>query len=336
MSKALDHLPLQRILNMRLSDLDLQIEETWIEECVYRLHDELAERDILLQPHCWLSDEWFSPKESPGIGIPFYLAHPRLMKLERREIYEVEGGSRRECMQLLRHETGHAIQVAYQVHRRRRWQQLFGRSTQRYPDFYRPNPTSRNHVQHLEGWYAQCHPDEDFAETFAVWLKPRSAWRKKYANWPALEKLEYVDALMKELAGVKPKVGNRKKPLRLSTLKHTLRDYYDQKREHYAVDAPESFDPDLERLFVTPDQTRAGMTAHAFLRQYRVEIRELVARWTGEYQFVVDQVLKQIMLRSKQKRLRAVGSKNKLKTECALLLAVHSVQTLRSRKWHAV
>ena len=25
---------------------------------------------------------------------------------------------------------------------------------------------------HLDPWYAQSHPDEDFAETFAVWLTP--------------------------------------------------------------------------------------------------------------------------------------------------------------------
>jgi hypothetical protein len=333
---ALDNMSFDRLLALRLCDLDVAIRGTWLEECVERLHDELAARNIVLRPHCWLSDEWFSPKESPGIAIPFYLAHPRLMALERREIYEVEGGSRTECMKLLRHETAHAIQVAYRVHQRPRWKELFGRSGAAYPDYYRPNPASRHYVQHLDGWYAQCHPDEDFAETFAVWLAPRSGWRKRYAHWPALEKLDYVDELMGRLAGERPRFRSRTQPHRLSTLRRTLRSYYDYKRERYAVDGSETFDRDLERLFTHPDQSRAGETAHAFLRRHRNEIRELVARWTGEYQFIVDHVLKQIMVRVRQLRLRAVGPRHRLKTECAILLAVHSVQALRSRKWHAV
>src|SRR5690606_313261 len=117
---------------------------------------------------------------------------------------EVEGGTRRECMRILRHEAGHVVQQAFGLHRRRRWQMLFGRASTPYPDQYRPNPTSRDFVQHLRRWYAQCYPDEDFAETFAVWLTPRYNWRRRYADWPALEKLEYVDELMAELAHVKP------------------------------------------------------------------------------------------------------------------------------------
>ena len=66
-------------------------------------------------PHAWLSDEWFSPDNTPGIAIPFYLAHPRLMRLERRQILEVEGGTASECLRILRHETGHVVQHAYRL-----------------------------------------------------------------------------------------------------------------------------------------------------------------------------------------------------------------------------
>ena len=112
----------------------------------------------------------------------------------------MEGGNGRDCMRILRHEAGHVVQHAYRLQRRRRWQQLFGPSSTRYPNYYRPNPASSDFVQHLRLWYAQSHPDEDFAETFAVWLRPRSDWRKRYAGWPALRKLEYVDELMAEIA----------------------------------------------------------------------------------------------------------------------------------------
>src|SRR5882757_3369448 len=194
----------EQLLKQRLSSLRVTVEDTWLEDCLGALYEELQARGIRLRPHTWISREWFSPADVPGIAIPFYLAHPRLMKLEKKMMLEVEGGTWSECMAILRHETGHAVQHAYQLQRRRRWQQLFGPSSKHYPLYYRPNPASRNYVQHLRRWYAQSHPDEDFAETFAVWLRPRSNWRTRYAGWPALKKLEYVDELMEEIAGKRP------------------------------------------------------------------------------------------------------------------------------------
>ncbi len=202
-------LPDEQLLEVRLKDLGVRIKGTWLEGCLERLDDELGQRSIGVRPHTWLSDEWFSPDTTPGIAIPFYLAHPRLMRLERKHILEVEGGSATECLRILRHETGHVVQHAYRLNRRRRWQRHFGRSSLRYPRYYRPNPASRKYVQHLRLWYAQSHPDEDFAETFAVWLSPRSNWRKRYAGWPALKKLEYVDELMAEIADEKPTLTYR-------------------------------------------------------------------------------------------------------------------------------
>jgi hypothetical protein len=169
----------EQLLNVRLKDLKVTVEGTWLEDCVNILRDELQERHIRVRPHAWISNEWFSPDTTPGIAIPFYLAHPRLMRLERKMIIDVEGGTWPECMRILRHEAGHVVQHAYQLSRRRRWQQLFGPTSKRYPRYYRPNPASRHFVQHLRLWYAQSHPDEDFAETFAVWLRPRSNWRAR-------------------------------------------------------------------------------------------------------------------------------------------------------------
>ena len=205
------YLPDEQLLELRLKDLKLTIGGTWLENCMHNLHAELGERGIVAKPHAWISSEWFSPENTPGIAIPFYLAHPRLMQLERKMIIDVEGGTWSECMRILRHEAGHVMQHSYQLQRRRRWQQLFGRSSQRYPRYYRPNPASRNFVQHLRLWYAQSHPDEDFAETFAVWLRPRSNWRTRYAGWPALKKLEYVDELMTEIAGQPPLLTSRER-----------------------------------------------------------------------------------------------------------------------------
>ena len=149
----------EQLLQQRFSSLKVAVEGTWLEDCLGSLYEELQTRGIRLRPHVWISSEWFSPADVPGIAIPFYLAHPRLMKLEKKMMLEVEGSTWSECMAILRHETGHAVQHAYQLQRRRRWQQLFGPSSKHYPLYYRPNPASRRYVQHLRRWYAQSHPD---------------------------------------------------------------------------------------------------------------------------------------------------------------------------------
>ena len=246
---AWERLSNEQLLKRRLSSLRVTVEGTWLEDCVSSLHAELEERGILLRPHAWISSEWFSPDGTPGIAIPFYLAHPRLMKLEKKMMLDVEGSTWSECMAILRHEAGHTVQQAYQLHRRRRWQQLFGRSSKRYPLYYRPNPASRRYVQHLRLWYAQSHPVEDFAETFAVWLRPRSNWRTRYAGWPALKKLEYVDELMDEIAGKRPLLAARERVDPLRELRETLGSHYQKKQAFYAFKPPKTYDRDLYRLF---------------------------------------------------------------------------------------
>src|SRR5438552_3769104 len=147
-SFAWNSLPDSELLKLRFKDLKVTIAGTWLERCLEDLYDELAERGLRIRPHAWMSNEWFSPDDTPGIAIPFYLAHPRLMRLERKMIIDVEGGTVAECMRILRHETGHVMQHAYALHRDRRWRRLFGRSSTRYPTYYRPDPASRNYVAH--------------------------------------------------------------------------------------------------------------------------------------------------------------------------------------------
>src|ERR1019366_8692110 len=228
-------------------------------DCLGTLNEELQARGIRLRPHAWMSSEWFSPADVPGIAIPFYLAHPRLMKLEKKMMLEVEGGTWSECMAILRHEAGHAVQHAYQLHRRREWQKLFGKSSTKYPESYRPNPASKKYVQHLRRWYAQSHPDEDFAETFAVWLRPRSNWRTRYAGWPALKKLEYVDELMGEIAGERPPVTTRERVDPLPKLSQTLGEHYQKKQAFYAFKPPKTYDRDLSHLFSADPRHRRAL-----------------------------------------------------------------------------
>jgi Putative zinc-binding metallo-peptidase len=332
-------LPDEQLLQLRLRDLKVTVEETWLEDCLKALHEELAEREIRVRPHAWISSEWFSPDTTPGIAFPFYLAHPRLMQLEKKQIIDVEGGTWSECMRILRHEAGHVIQHAYQLQRRRRWQQLFGPSSKRYPRYYRPNPASRHFVQHLRLWYAQSHPDEDFAETFAVWLRPRSNWRTRYADWPVLQKLEYVDELMSEIANRRPMLMRRERVDPLSQLTTTLAEHYKKKRALYAFDTPRTYDRDLQRLFSSDPRHWRSQPASTFIRHHRARMRELVSKWTGEYQLTLDAILDDMIVRCRELNLRAVGAERRLMMEFTVLLTAKTVHALFGplrRKWVAL
>src|SRR5688572_8178250 len=165
------------LLATRLCDLPVQLEGSLMARRIKRLQRELEAGGIAVLPHVWLSEEFFSPDGVFGFAIPFYLAHPRLMHLERSQMLEVEGAGEAECRRILRHEAGHAIDDAYEFHTRECYQRLFGDARARYPKSYKPRPESRSHVINLTNWYAQSHPVEDFAETFAVWLNPYVNWR---------------------------------------------------------------------------------------------------------------------------------------------------------------
>src|ERR1700676_1051875 len=327
------------LLEVRLKDLKVTVEGTWLEKCLHNLYDELDEHGIRARPHAWISSEWFSPDSTPGIAFPFYLAHPRLMQLEKKKIIDVEGGTWSECMSILRHEAGHVVQHSYQLQRSRRWQQLFGPSSKRYPRYYRPNPASRHFVQHLRLWYAQSHPDEDFAETFAVWLRPRSNWRTRYAGWPALKKLEYVDELMEEIAWRRPLATTRERVDPLHELSQTLGDHYKKKQGFYAFRPPKTYDRALSRLFSADPRHRRGQPASAFIRRHAPTIRRLVRRWTGENQLTLDAVLHDMIFRCRELNLRAVGSDRKLVTDFTVLLTAKTMHALfgpSRRKWIAI
>lgn len=329
----LDALTREQLLDMRFCDLKLDLPGTWLEPLIERVCGELEQRDIAHKPHFWLGDEWFSPDNVPGVGIPFYLAHKRLMRLEHAQMYEVEGGTRRECLMLLRHEVGHALDTAYGLSRRKRWRDHFGTRSTPYPDFYRPRPSSKRYVQYLPGWYAQSHPCEDFAETFAVWLDPRSRWRSRYRGWKALEKLEYMDELMRGIAGKAPKVRSRARPYSLAKLRHTLRSHYDRKRAHYGVGYSEAYDPQLRELFCADPDSKRPTAASLITRRRRV-IRERVARWTGSYELVVDHLLKEVIGRCRELGLRVQGPEKDAVSDFTVLLAVHVTHQLRAAKWH--
>ncbi len=191
-----------------IRELGLTIAGTPLEPLLVEFAGELAAAGIVrVKPRFYLSTEWGVPFETVAVAIPFYLAHPELAELHADRAGMIEGESAREILVYLRHEMGHVVNYAYRLYERPDWIKLFGAMDQPYVEEYRPKPFSRRFVRHLPGWYAQKHPDEDWAETFAVWMTPGGAWRADYAGWPrALAKLEYCEAVMAEVRDVEPTV----------------------------------------------------------------------------------------------------------------------------------
>ncbi len=320
----------EEILDLRLADLPIKLDGTPLSNHIRRLYQELEDHNLPFKPHIWLSSEFFSPDNVPGIAVPFYLAHPRLIELERKQMLEVEGGTENECLRILRHEAGHAFDTAYQIHRRRRWRELFGSYRTPYPETYKPRPRSRNYVLHLRAWYAQSHPAEDFAETFAVWLSPRSRWRQVYRDWPALEKLEFVDQVMREIVGEPPRNRARRTVEPLSTLRITLREHYERRHEQYSIEWPDVYDKDLRRIFSTDLRYEKRPTAASFLRKIRPELRELVAEGTGVHQYTINQVMQHMIERCKELRLRLPISEEEAKKKVMIMLTAQIMNVLHS------
>jgi hypothetical protein len=320
----------EQLLELKLCHLDLRIEGSELEQRTAQLLRELEERGLVFRPYFWLSDEWFCPDGVPGIAVPFYLAHPRLSRLEQSQMLEVEGGTPDWCMRILRHETGHAIENAYRLRLRRKRREIFGSTRQPYPEHYAPRPYSKSFVYHLEPWYAQSHPDEDFAETFAVWLTPDADWRSRYAGWPVLKKLEYMDALMRELAGKPPPVTSRDEHEPLAGIRKTLREHYRRKREQYGVDRPQIYDRELRRLFSDAPEYASRPTAASYLSRIRIEVRRRTRRWTGVYQYTIDQVLRDIIMRCRELNLRLTLPEEETKLEFTGLLVMQTMNYLHA------
>ena len=271
-----------------------------IERLVNQLYRELGAKGLhKFRPGVYLTDEWGCPSGEPIIGIPFYLANPELASLEKK-MNDLE--DQREIMMYLRHEAGHAFNYAYKLYRAPEWKHLFGPFRRPYREMYRPVPFSRNYVRHLAGWYAQKHPDEDFAETFAVWLTPRSGWRKRYRGWGAIEKLRYMDRIARDLGKTEP-VRRRGAPdITVDEMEATVGDFYRQSGGEETPIGDLALDTDLIDIFNVSKRMKAARPADAFLREHRKEVTDKIAYWTGLQRPLVKKLMEAI-----EKRIGELG-----------------------------
>ena len=243
------------LLNMRLCDLALRIEGSPLEPYTRRVRRELEARRVYFKPDFYLTDAWGCPDRVPVIGVPFYLADPRLSRLEEEQSGEIEDSP--TIMKFLRHEAGHAVNYAYRLWKGEEWVENFGVFTKPYRDEFQPRYWSRSFVRHIDSYqygrtYAQKHPDDDFAETFAVWLTPRSGWRRRYQGWPALRKLRYVDRLMRTVGRTPPPRHRSRLYRPVESLRILLADHYGQKAERLRRAAQGYVDDKLREIFPPP------------------------------------------------------------------------------------
>jgi len=282
------------LLGKRISQLGLKLEGSPVERFVVQLHRELEHKGIKrFKPVCYLTDEWGCPDGQPVIGIPFYLADPKLARLER-EMNDLEDD--REIMMYMRHEAGHAFNYAYRLYALPEWRKLFGPYNRRYRDHYRPLPFSRKYVRHIAGWYAQKHPDEDFAETFAVWLTPRSLWRRKYKAWPAMSKLRYVDLVVRRVRDQDPVVSTGDFDRTVDDMKLTVEQFYRRMSRQNGAAVNVALEADLTDLFLPRGRRRKGVRpAWEMVEENRLPLTDKITYWTGVKRSLVRALIERVV-----------------------------------------
>jgi hypothetical protein len=313
----------EELVKIRIKDLGLKLEgsepATWINDVL----GELKERGLEFKPRFYIGDEWFSPEGDAAVAIPFFLLHPRLKRLEKSLMYECEGESEKMFKRLLRHEMGHAFDHAFKTSRRKTWKKVFGSNKKHYdPETYRPRPYSKSFVSNIGQWYAQAHPDEDFAETFAVWLNTESNYEKRYKKWPAYKKLKYIEKITKEFKSRTNKEPNGRLVGDARYLSSTLTRYYNRKTKAFEEDYPKFFDKDLLRIFSEKsDETKKCEKASKFMRRNRKAIVNTTAYWTREKKVTIHAIFARLLKRCTELELVSCNTEVQTTGELSAYLA---------------
>lgn len=292
------------LLETRLCELKVGLPPTVIRQ-VARIEQRLESRGIQLRFQVWISDEFFSPDGTIGFAVPFYLCDPELTALERNQMHRAEGSRTAECFRILKHEAGHAFLSAFDLRRHPLLTEAFGDFHRPYPRHYVPKPYSRQFVRNLAPGYAQAHPDEDFAETFAVWLRSPRLWRRMYSSGPARQKLEAIETVARSLRGRSPRIGLQPPLGELGTLRTKLSEHYAKRRAHYGIETRHYFDRALKRAFTDTSPKRSAVTADQFLRKIEDELVTALVEKTGRPRYEFRAVLERARRRTRELELSA-------------------------------
>ncbi len=279
------------VLDKKVSELGLRVEGSPVEKYVQQLYHELEGRGFKkFRPVCYLTDEWGCPDQQPVLGIPFYLADPKLRKLESA-VDKLE--DERQIMMYMRHEAGHVFNYAYRLYTTPEWRRLFGPFYRAYRDDYTPVPFSKKFVRHIEGWYAQKHPDEDFAETFAVWLTPRSPWRRQYKGWPAMQKLRYVERVSRAVADVEPIVNTGEVDITPEDISDTVAQFYERAAQERQARIDLALDAHLGKIFLDRKRKESKPAADIVSR-HKPELIDNITYWTGVQRPIIRGLIESI------------------------------------------
>jgi len=323
----------RELLSKPIRDLGLKLEGSSVERFVHQLYRELERKGLRkFRPLVYLSDEWGCPDEEPVIGIPFYLADPKLEKLER-EMNDLEDA--RQIMMYMRHEAGHAFNYAYELYKTPEWQAQFGKFRRPYREHYKPIPFSRKFVRHMEGWYAQKHPDEDFAETFAVWMTPRSNWRERYQGWGAMLKLKYMDRVARKLRDVEPVRPQGHTDVTVEQMEDTVQQFYENHNAETREVNELLLDTDLKDIFnVSPRKRNGVRPAAELLRENRKIITDKLAYWTGVRRPLIKNLVESIEERVGALQLKSdVSSEKQYLTELTVFCTTLAMNYLTRGKF---
>ncbi len=282
-----------------ISELKLSIQKSWVTPYLVRLQNELKNKGIRFKPHFWLSDEWFCPDGITGFALPFYIVNKKLLKLARQEIFVVEGADERVIMKYLRHECAHALDNAFHLRKRKRRQKLFGISSKRYPESYKPKITQNKFVKHIDPAYAQAHPEEDWAETFAVWLDPKSDWRKKYKIGKVREKLDYMEEVMQSIKNKKQICKNNDKIDSYKEIKITLGEFFEKRRRGHGIHK-KIYAQKLNKIFNGFNRKSAS----TYLKNNRKSISKELLKLPNTNSYQVDMILGKMIAYCSEHKLR--------------------------------
>jgi hypothetical protein len=277
--------------NLQIRDLPLTDSREQVAVYERRLAAELRRKGLKFTPHLWIADDWFCPDGVPGFAVPFYLFHPKLIAMEKAHIGVVEGVTERRRMRLMRHELGHAVDNAYGLRKNKQRQAMFGDSSKPYPRRYWPQKHSTRFVSYLGDAYAQSHPDEDFAETFAVWLDPQSQWRQRDKTTQAYKKLLFMDSLMKSLRGQAPILKNKFTVDSASKDTRTLAEYYKNKRLRFQLHHFVRVDQNIASMVRGESSLAKRIFVWNYLDHHRAKLIDQVAKSTGEYKYLINRVI---------------------------------------------
>lgn len=274
------------LLTTPLDRLGLDLKRSPLQPHIDRLMSLLQSRGIRLKPRFYLGEDWGCVTGTNNIEVGFYDADPLLRELNQ----DIRGWSHepRVIDYLLRHETGHAFCYMHRLYKLREFRVVFdvrGKFFDTYPatDRFKPHPWSRDFVNPNRDHYAQKHPDEDFAETFGVWLEPRSVWRRAYRNKKgALLKLDFVSRLIARYGDKVPEteLDPRKVDSPVESIKATVAEQLGASLTRYRAKATGYIDPLLKRVgryHARPLPAGAIPLAEA-VASYRTFIEDIVVR----------------------------------------------------------